>query len=305
MINHVIGLDIGGTNCRIGCVQSDFSLCNFTIVPSKEVFSKSALEGLIELLQSYIRRNGMPRAVCIGFPAALKADRSVILQAPNVAGLDGLPAKAVLQEALGCPVFLEKDVNLLLLHDIRRLHLSGTDVIVGCYIGTGLGNAIFLHGKMLVGKNGVAGELGHIPLYEGGLCGCGNRGCAETRASGKGLELLQKRCFTNTSISDLFSRHAGTKEVDEYLDELSRPIATEVNIFDPDHLILGGGVVAMKDFPRTVLNAHILAHTRRPFPHDGLNIVYADAGQKNGVIGAGIYAFEKLSEVNEYDSTCI
>ena len=84
-----------------------------------------------------------------------------------------------LRKALGLPVYIEKDVNLLLLYDIHHLHLDPSKSILGFYVGTGFGNALYLNGDFYTGKNGATGELGHIPLY--GLdkrCNCGNLGCA-------------------------------------------------------------------------------------------------------------------------------
>ena len=110
----------------------------------------------------------------IGFPATLDRNRHRVLQAPNVPGIDGLSA-ADLGRLAHVPVYFERDVNLLFSCDMLDLGIPSQGLSVGIYIGTGIGNAIFYNGRPLSGKNGVSGELGHIPRSGSGeICGCGN-----------------------------------------------------------------------------------------------------------------------------------
>jgi len=99
--------------------------------------------------------------VGLGLPAALDRSRAVVLNAPNLRGFDGIDIKALRHSARALPVYLEKEVNLLL-HDLFKYSLPAKGIIT-CYIGTGFGNAVLIDGKLLAGHNGAAGELGHIP----------------------------------------------------------------------------------------------------------------------------------------------
>ena len=215
-----------------------------------------------------------------------------MLSAPNVRGFDGVAVGKLLSARLGIPVLIERDVNLLLLDDMRRLALQSTDV-VAVYVGTGIGNAILLDGRLLVGHNGVAGELGHIPFGDTQtVCGCGNVGCAEALAGGLYLAKLCREQFSGEPVETLFSRHGDHLLLREYVERLGRVIATEINFLDPEVVVLGGGVIAMADFPKKALESSIYAHARKPFPHNNLKIRYSAA--EHGVIGAGILAWRHI-----------
>src|SRR5665648_44585 len=98
----------------------------------------------------------------------------------------------------------------------------------------------------------------HIPvLGKDDICGCGNKGCIENYTSGKQLEYLQSTYFPGTEISDLFEYHSNETVVEKFIEALSIPIATEINILDPDYVILGGGVIHMKGFPNEILEQYI------------------------------------------------
>ena len=223
--------------------------------------------------------------------------RRVVVQAPNVPGLDNCPIAEMLEKALNLPVFLEKDVNLLLTYDLQSLALPEEGLIIGIYFGTGIGNAISWNGQLLVGKNGVAGELGHIPqLGSGDICGCGNVGCMEPIGGGRRLSQLCRSVFRNIDVAELYARYADTPEVLAQVDAMAATVATEVNILDPDYVIIGGGLPQMKGFPMETFLRQIRVHTRKPMPLEGLQIRFARPNQNNGIIGAGIYGWKKLRQ---------
>lgn len=293
---YTLGIDIGGTNFRLGLVSRDGELTAFEKRPSAEISGENAADKLCAAIVDYLKRNGVSvAAVCIGFPAAVDKARTTVLNAPNLAGFDGVSVGSVLSERLGLPVYIEKDVNLLLIADLADTSCEAEDV-AACYVGTGIGNAIMIGGRLLVGANGVAGELGHIPFGDGNArCGCGNIGCAECVSGGVYLARLREECFSDTEMGELFTRHGGHPRVAEFLERLSRVIAAEINIIDPEVLLLGGGVIEMADFPKSDFEARILAHVRKPLPHGTLKIMYSPAGDgTSGVRGAGLYAWRKV-----------
>lgn len=292
---YTLGVDIGGTNIRLGLVSLGGEIKSLERYSSGEVSGDEAVLKLGALLEDYINRNGTPEAACIGFPATVDKGRETVLNAPNLQGFDGVPVGRELTERLGFPVFIEKDVNLLLMGDMSKLELTASDV-VACYVGTGIGNAIMIGGQLVTGANGVAGELGHIPFGDcDKICGCGNVGCAEAFCGGGYLAELGTARFSGTEMRELFVRHGDDPLLSEYTERLGRVIAAEVNIIDPEILLLGGGVIEMREFPRERLAEVILSHTRRPLPHDNLKIVYSPVGNgTNGVLGAGLQAWRKI-----------
>lgn len=298
----IVGIDIGGTNFRIGTVSRDGDLSDFKKVPVGSVFcSNDAMKDLAGYLKEYcekaVQSGADIKAVCIGFPATLDRDRKTVLPAPNIAFMENLPVTEVLTKELNLPVFIERDVTLALCYDKKKYQLPDTGVISGFYFGTGVGNAIFINGRPLIGKNGTAGELGHIPVEGSDLvCGCGNVGCLENLAGGKYLAQLQAETFPETPIGRMFSEHGNEPVLREFIDHMAMAAATEINILNPDFNLIGGGLPSMKDFPKDLLVERILFHTRKPYPAEDLDILFTGDIPEKCVIGAALFAFSKLTE---------
>ena len=162
---------------------------------------------------------------------------------------------------------------------------------IGIYIGTGVGNAIFINGKPLAGKDGAAGELGHIPMIGGKeQCGCGNLGCSECYASGWKLVQIKDKCFPETTMDELFVKHSNSHILREYVDAIACVACSEINILNPDSIIFGGGVINMKGFPKELLEERLYVHARKPYPAENLDIKYSVDKPDNGVKGAIIFA---------------
>ena len=300
---YTLGVDVGGTHLRLGLTTQDGDFIAYE-KHATAALDDTPTESLFTLISDYICRNGAKKrvaAVCIGFPATVDKKRETVLNAPNVHGLDGIPVGRILSERLGIPVFIERDVNLLLLNDQKRMGITARDVIA-CYVGTGLGNAILLNGELFLGNSGVAGELGHVPFGDVVTpCGCGNVGCAEGLVAGRYLAELAKGPLAPTPVSELFAVHGKSRLLQEYIERLARVIAAEVNILDPGVLLLGGGVINMTAFPRKTLETAIRAHTRKPLPNDALQILYAeDADGRGGAIGAGILAWRYVKNEDSH-----
>lgn len=294
----LIGIDIGGTHFRIGAVEEGL-VRDFRKVPVAQVFSSpQPIRDLADYLKDYCR--GKPaEAVSIGFPATLDAERKIVLQAPNVPFFEKLPVVEALSGELGIPVFIERDVTFALLYDCRQYGIPPRGIVCGFYFGTGVGNAISVNGTPLIGKNGTAGELGHIPVDgNASVCGCGNTGCLETVAGGKYLARLCDTVYADTPISQLFVRHGKEPLLLQFVDRMAMAVATEVNLLDPEHLLIGGGVPAMEGFPREYLRERILARTRKPFPAENLHILFTEDTPQKCILGAALYAGSRLCPEN-------
>ena len=292
----VIGIDIGGTNIRIGRTDENDQLVDFERVSSKETFKDGNIsESLTEVLKNYLDK--YCKQIAIGIPATLSSDRKQILQVPNIKGMDGLFLGKELEENLGIPVVLEKDVNMLYYWDKYDKKLSDEGVGIGVYIGTGVGNAIFINGKPLAGKDGVAGELGHIPMIGGtSQCGCGNLGCSECYASGWKLVELKEEYYPDVDMNDLFVKKSNDTVLKNFVDNIACVACTEINILNPDSIIFGGGVINMKGFPKDYLEERLYVHARKPYPAESLEIQYSEDKVDNGVKGAIIFAKTMLEK---------
>lgn len=289
-----LGIDIGGTNFRIGTVDSYGNIGFFEKNSSRIFDSGNVIETMANEIELYLAKHAVRdkvKAIGVGIPSMVSKDKKRIISTPNLKGFDKVDFVPELEARLSMPVYLDRDVNFLLQNDINALGLDKTKTILGFYIGTGFGNSIYLEGKLYSGKNGAAGELGHIPLYDiEDECTCGNKGCSEVRCSGKYLEYLCETKFPNTLIRNVFSEHPNNPILLNFVKNLAVPIATEVNILDPDYIILAGGVIYMKDFPKDVLISAIHEKCRKPFPESTLDIRFSEHNQQSGVYGSGEFA---------------
>lgn len=295
---YTLGIDIGGTNFRIGLVGENGDVHYFEKKSSQAFQGGDAVLRLQQEIETYLKKyvNGAkPRAAAIGVPSMVSKDKKTIYSTPNLKAFDQIYFGDTLEKKLGFPVFLDRDVNYLLQNDMYQLGLEPDGTILGFYIGTGFGNAIFMNGEFYSGKNGAAGELGHIPLY--GLnesCTCGNQACSEVRCSGRYLERLAAQAFPDIPVRNIFIEAGEDPRIQKYVEDLAVPIATEVNILDPDYCVLSGGVILMPDFPKEQLLEAVRRYSRKPYPASNLSILFSRHTQESGVLGAGAFAHKML-----------
>ena len=303
MKDVIIGIDIGGTHLRIGAVNRAGQVSCFEKRESCVVCGEGGSGArLVALIREYLARNGLTNraaALAVGFPSTVSRDKRIVYSSPNLplggaGGLDGQDVVALLSGALGIPAFIDKDTNYLLQYDLVRLNLKGKGCTIGIYYGTGIGNAVFLDDKFLTGKHGVACELGHIPYFGSeNLCGCGSRGCAETHAGGYVLRNLWRAYYADEPFGELFLRHGGDARIQRFIEAMAIPFATELNLFDPDQVIVGGGVVEMAGFPMEQLLGFVREFVRKPYPGEDFALLRASTAPETGVAGAAYYAMEQ------------
>ncbi|MCE5344011.1 MAG: allose kinase [Eubacteriales bacterium] len=292
MAKLYVCLELGGTHLRLGIVAEDFTLLRFEKLPTailSEAEDKVAcLAGLLQpLIDEAGRKNVV--AVSLALASLMNRERSMVYSSPMVRGFDNIELKSLLQKKLGLPVYMEKDVNILLLYEIRKQSLPSQGIVAGIFLGTGLGNAFCIDGKVYQGFSGVACELGHIPVS--GLhepCGCGKEGCIELKACGSLLTKLAREF--GCRVEELFVLHGLDAKLRDVICHFALAIATEVTILDPACVLLGGGVIHMPAFPLEDMLAQVRANVRTPYPRDTLRFEYASGDSMAGVVGAAIYA---------------
>ena len=292
-MNEIIGLDIGGTNLRIGLVR-DGKLERGAVFSTHETLAAGDEIALLGALISDFRGAEKIDAVSIGFPSAIGADGKTVLNAPNIIKKDGSHAfsgKNVadpLASMLGVKVLINRDANHLLCYDAFATGAEG--VLVGCYIGTGFGSAAMIDGKLVKGKNSTAMEAGHIPFFRSNLrCGCGKIGCAECYASGWAAKEMLDTQYPGLTFAQVFRDHADEEPVATLIEAIAVTAAILVNLFDPHMLFFGGGVLS-EEFPRERLQEAVLRHSLSPYPRDGLDIRFSKHDAFAGVTGAALCA---------------
>lgn len=300
----ILGMDIGGTNFRMGLVDNDNNVHDMEVVSSRAISAQQDVpQAICRVIQDYCGRHldgKLPRFIAAGLPSVLDRERRRVYSATNFPGLDGVDIVHSMTRTLGIPVLIEHDAYYLLAYDMHNSGVGAQGTSLGFYFGTGLGNAIFLNGLPYVGKNGTACEAGHMPA---GLserpCSCGNVGCIEMHCCGKALERIAEEYFPDTPIEALFTRHSDTPVLRDFVRYMAIPVSTEINILDPHAVFIGGGITNMPDFPKDTLHEHILAQTRKPYPAENLQLYFSAAGAENGIIGAAIEGRRKM-QATEY-----
>ena len=231
-------------------------------------------------------------AVAVGFPAAVSKDRQTVLQTPNIAHFpDNFEAVERLEGRLGCSVLIDKDTNFLLLADLNHYGFTPSpyEMQAGIYYGTGIGGALACGGRIMTGADGIAGEIGHLPVYgRTETCGCGNPGCLECFAGGEKLAAIAEKLGSNTG--DVFIEQINAPQIRAFLDAMAVAAASVENLLNPEVLLIGGGIPAMDGFPRETFAEMVKEHARKPYPAENLHLLWSEAKQENGVAGAILYA---------------
>lgn len=294
----VAGVDMGATHIRFCLQTAAGEVLHCEKQRTAEVIAHGVVNGITALIQAQLdARNARCYGLVMGFPALVGKDKRTIISTPNLplapGELSGLAGQ--LENALGCPVEFSRDVNLQLSFDVQEHNLTQQHVLAA-YLGTGMGFAIWLNGAPWTGAHGVAGELGHIPQGDRQLrCGCGNAGCLETVCSGLALRRWYEQQPRDYDLGDLFIHAAQEPFVVDLLDHAARAIATSINLFDPDAVILGGGVMDMPAFPREALIAAIRTWLRKPLPWEAVRFLAASSSAFNGAQGAATLARNRFT----------
>ena len=293
-MKYTVGVDVGGTNVRFGLLGEDGTFAQLRKFPRTAVLPDSDPAALGDALRDYIRETGAAvSAVGVGIPGTLSPDCRRTLKVPNIPALNELDYASLLEARCGVPVKLENDTVMLLNGDLHRLSLPPEGIILGVYIGTGLGSAVFYNGRSLKGHN-CLNELGHFPLPgKKEKCTCGNVGCAENYVSGRWLQALRAKKFPEIHISEMFTTLKDTPEGDEYIETLACLLAGCVNLMDPELLVVGGGLPAMRDYPRAALEAAIREKCMKPEPAGSLRLVWSQDSDETGALGAAWLAMPR------------
>jgi fructokinase len=245
-----IGIDVGGTKIEAAALDERGALHGRRRVPTPKGDYAATLEAIAGLIGALERELGGPAPVGLGIPGTLSPATGLVKGA-NSTWLIGRPLDRDLEARLGRPVRIANDANCFALSEAVDGAAAGAKVVFGVILGTGVGGGIVVDGKVLNGRNAIAGEWGHNPLpwpsddeRPGPACYCGKQGCLETFLSGPGLArdhgggVSAEQVVERAAAGDA----AALAAFDRYEDRLARGLAHVVNILDPDAIVLGGGL---------------------------------------------------------------
>ncbi|OGH98761.1 MAG: hypothetical protein A2104_04220 [Candidatus Melainabacteria bacterium GWF2_32_7] len=313
MSNYSIGVDLGGTKILAGVVDTN----NGTVIDSAKKRTKKE-RGKDIIVQRIVET--VEKAICkaqiqlsqidsIGIGAAGQVDREkgILIAAPNLDCYD-VELKTILENHFNIPVYVGNDVEVATLGEMRFGSGVGYDNFVCIFVGTGIGSGIVQNGKIYQGSSGTAGEIGHIIVDSGGrLCQCGGHGCLEAYASRTAIEkkilaslkkghksvisevIKEDGCFRSKHIK--YALDAGDDIamncITEAAEYLSSGLATIINFYNPQLIILGGGLIEAIDFFYDISVRKAIAKSL-PTPSRNIKIEKAALQDFSGIIGAAL-----------------
>lgn len=286
-----LGIDLGGTHTRVAVVDAAGGILARVKAPTLAAGGPEAtIRRLAEAAHGLMASHAGGPAACAGVglatPGPVDAARGVIVTSPNLPGWREVPIADLLAAELGLPVRHARDANAALLGEAWLGAARGCRDVILLTLGTGIGGAALVGGEPLKGRDGFAGEFGHMAIDpDGPACGCGGRGCLEAIASGNAI-----RRRTGRDAGAVF-RAAGRGEtaalavVAEAVQALGIGLANLANLFNPSRIVLGGGMTAgwMPFLERVVaeMRRHAFAAVST-----GLEVVPARLGDEAGCLGA-------------------
>ncbi len=306
--NRAIGVDFGGTKINFvflnnGNIEKSHKIKTGKIKNKNDIIKK-IISGISFLGKEY-------DAVGIGMAGMIDHKRGEAAFLTNLGEIEHFFLKSKLEKIIKKPVYIENDVNVALFGESRVGVMKKYKDGIFISVGTGIGGAIMLSGKLYTGRDGFAGEFGHITAKENGLkCSCGKRGCIETIASGKGIErYVRNRLKTRKSEIDkitaekiVYYAQKGDSLALEAIENASHYLArisgSLINIFNPEILIFGGGVMNSDFIFKKVTNK--ISQFALPLFFENISIVRGTLKNDAGAIGAALLSLEILNRKKVY-----
>ncbi len=318
-MKNILVLDIGGTKTTSvvfdaqGHPLTDFVKRKSRTYEGENAVFDNTVEGAYEVLKSAGLTKSDISAIGVAAPGPLDYRTGLIINVPMM-GWENFPLGERLREEFGVPVYVENDGNLGALAEANVGAARGENVVLYQTISTGCGGGIAVGGKIFHGRHGFAGEFGHVSInFEGPSCGCGGSGCFELYASGTALTRRLRRDMRKGIRSAAFDAVGGDPEKinggvlaeaaakgDSYAlaalqmegRYIGMGLANLINIFDPDAVVLAGGVVkAGTYFWETMMNE---VRTRACFAVDDNVIRISELNDK--VVAYGAYVMVRDAE---------
>ena len=310
---ETIGVDLGGTKMLVGVLDG-----TETLWESREASTGQTEDELVELLVREVSqaREARPdvKAVGMGIPATIDHDRGIAVSAVNLPLAD-LPIRELVEDRVGLPVVVDNDANVAAFAEFLYGAAKGMPDIVMLTIGTGIGGGLILGGELYRGSTGAGAELGHVVIQaDGPPCqgNCPNHGCVEALASGTALGREGKAAAESAPDSAIGRLAAEGKTVDGKAvteaavagDETSIAVfeliggrlgvacSSFANIFQPNAIVVGGGVIAAGDLLLEPARREVRERALKPM--NETPILEATLGNDAGMIGAAALARVEL-----------
>jgi glucokinase len=311
---RVIGIDAGGTKLLGGVVDGSLAVRERVHRFWRGAGRDEVLDVMVQAVEESRAAAPDVSAVGFGIPSVVDAATGISEYSVHLP-LEGVPFRDVMHERIGLPVVVDNDANLALLAEARAGAARGAQHALMLTLGTGIGGALLLDGRLYRGARGGGAELGHTVVdLDGPPCqgGCPNRGCLEAFASGTaigregaaaarrapdsalGRALADGREVTGGLVTEV--AHDGDEAAIEVLSLVGRRLgaglSSLINAFQPEVIVIGGGAVAAGELLLAPAREVAMATALPPLRRD-VRIVAAELAEEAGMVGAGILALER------------
>ena len=311
-MQYYVGVDLGGTNLRCALFDEQRKMLARSQCSTKATEGSAAVIGrIVDGVNGVIAEAKAPKdevlALCVGVPGPIIQERGLVTSTPNMPGWEDVELGKILIERTGITSFIENDANCAGWGEYVAGAGRGCHHMVMVTLGTGIGGAIIIDGKLHLGRDGTAGELGHICIKDGGrLCGCGAHGCIEAYASANSVarrfvDLLDdgwhsplgesRDRVTSRDVYEAAEKHGDpvamriVEETGHYLGVMASSVAELLN---PDRCIVAGGMIQAGEILFSAMRHTCL--NRNKHPARTMEIIPAALGADAGLVGAADHA---------------
>lgn len=310
-----VGIDLGGTNIKIGCFDSELKFISKTAVTTKaDMGPEVVVDRIAETTKQLLADNNVPdealKAAGIGAPGPSNIAAGLIIAAPNLPMFKNVPLRDMVSERLGKPIVFENDANAACWGELVVGAGKGVNDMVFFTLGTGIGGGVVSNGELVHGYNDNAAELGHIIMHIGGrLCGCGQKGCVEAYASASstaaraseavkaGAKSTLKKVLDTTgkiTCKNVFEHSAAgdplAKEITEGTASALGILCVDMlHVTGPQRIVFAGGMIAAGDLLLSRIQ-HYFKEYIWPLKPELLEICFATLGEDAGIIGSAALA---------------
>ena len=314
MRDYVIGIDVGGTNIKLGLFDGGMQLVSeLKYLTDKDATANELMNYLSQQVSHLIAKAGLsPRdvkGIGAAFPSSVDFRRGMTLESTNLVALNEQPVREMLEKRAGVPVFVDNDANVAALAEHRYGAGRGYDNLIYAALATGIGGGLILNGQLFRGMHGMAGEIGHMFISDstGYPCGCGVIGCVHSISSGFYMARYAMDRIKEGEESRILD-YAGTLmgidmvAVGRAL-QMNDPLALEVvnrgaeylgrmfhnlnQIFDINIFVYGGGItnLGLRFIDRMIASYRHHSLIDQKFP---AKFIPAELGDRAGIIGAAL-----------------
>lgn len=306
-----IGIDLGGTNIKVGLVDENYNIVAKATAktnlprPAEEI-CESIVDTVWEALNAAKVTIGEVNSIGIGTPGVANRNSGVVLYSCNL-GFNHTDLRTLIKAKLGKEVYVENDANAAAFGEVLNGAGKGCRDVVVVTLGTGVGGGIIIDGKIYTGFNFCGAELGHTVIQYGGRqCGCGRRGCFEAYSSATALINMTKEAMEahpdskmwqiagslenvdgKTAFDGMRADDPAAKQVvDAYIEYLGCGLTNIVNTFQPEVLLIGGGICKEGENLTKPLEEFIKRESYCIDPNRSTKLDIAKLGNDAGIIGA-------------------